>query len=137
MNSMERNRIKRTAFIAAAGAVAYLVGFLSTNGVAQTPAPSPDRFDLKVREDFFAGFGGDAARLTKAMKDCESELAAHPKNAEAMVWHGAGTFFLSGQAAVKGCARRFRARLRNPEAALLDSGHTSARRVAVRTRGRI
>ena len=93
---MERNRIKRTVLIAAAGAVAYLVGFLSTTGSAQTPAP--DRFDMKVREDFFAGFAGNNERLAHGMKACEEALAANPKNAEALVWHGSGVFYQSGQA---------------------------------------
>jgi hypothetical protein len=96
---MERNRIKRTVLIAAAGVVAYLIGFLSTIGSAQTPAPSPDRFDRKVREDFFAGFSGNNnERLARGMKACEDALAANPKNAEALVWHGSGVFYQSGQA---------------------------------------
>lgn len=52
---------------------------------------------MKVRNDFFAGFGGDTQRLERAMKMCEDELASNPKNAEALVWHGAGVFFQSGQ----------------------------------------
>src|SRR5580693_1831390 len=59
---------------------------------------SQNRFDLKVREYFFAGFAGDAASLDKGMKICEEALAADPKHAEAMVWHGAGLFYQSGQA---------------------------------------
>jgi tetratricopeptide (TPR) repeat protein len=59
---------------------------------------SQNRFDLKVREYFFAGFAGDAASLDKGMKMCEEALAADPKHAEAMVWHGAGLFYQSGQA---------------------------------------
>jgi len=61
------------------------------------PAP-PQRFDMLVRADFFAGFRGDEARLRKAMVFCERTLAANPKDAEAMVWHGAGLLFESGQA---------------------------------------
>lgn len=57
-----------------------------------------DRFDFKVRTYFFAGFAGDAASLEKGMKICEDSLAADPKNAEALVWHGSGLFFESGQA---------------------------------------
>jgi tetratricopeptide (TPR) repeat protein len=91
---MQRNRIKRTVLIAAAGAVAYLVGFLSTTGSAQTP----ERFDMKVREDFFAGLSGNQERLARGMKACEEALAANPKNAEALVWHGTGVFYQSGQA---------------------------------------
>lgn len=59
---------------------------------------SQDRFDYKVRNYFFAGFSGDAASLEKGMKICEDSLAADPNNAEALVWHGAGLFYQSGQA---------------------------------------
>ena len=61
-----------------------------------------ERFDLKVRNYFFAGFSGDAASLEKGMKICEDTLAAVPKNAEALVWHGAGAFYEAGQAFQKG-----------------------------------
>ena len=56
------------------------------------------RFDLQVRNDFFAGFTGNQQALDRAMKMCEEALAKDSKNAEAMVWHGAGTFYRSGQA---------------------------------------
>jgi tetratricopeptide (TPR) repeat protein len=59
---------------------------------------SQDRFDLKVRNYFFAGFTGDTASLEKGMKICENTLAADPKQAEALVWHGAGVFYQAGQA---------------------------------------
>jgi len=58
-----------------------------------------DRFDMKVREDFFSGFAGNTEALARGMKACEATLAANPKHAEAMVWHGAGIFFESGAAA--------------------------------------
>jgi hypothetical protein len=61
-----------------------------------------ERFDLKVRNYFFAGFSGDAASLEKGMKMCEDTLAADPKNAEALVWHGSGLFYGAGQAFQKG-----------------------------------
>jgi hypothetical protein len=57
---------------------------------------SQERFDYKVRSYFFAGFSGDAASLEKGMKICEDILAREPKNAEAIVWHGAGQFYQSG-----------------------------------------
>src|ERR1700686_1230994 len=57
-----------------------------------------DRFDFKVRNYFFAGFAGDAASLEKGMKICEDSIAADPKDAEALGWHGAGLFYASGQA---------------------------------------
>jgi tetratricopeptide (TPR) repeat protein len=59
---------------------------------------SQERFDLKVRNYFFAGFNGDAASLEKGIKICEDALAADPKNAEALVWHGSGLFYQAGQA---------------------------------------
>jgi len=61
-----------------------------------------ERFDLKVRTLFFAGFSGDTASLEKGMKICEDALAADPKAAEALVWHGGGLLFKSGQAFQKG-----------------------------------
>ena len=63
---------------------------------------SQERFDLKVRTYFFAGFAGDTASLEKGMKMCEDALAENPKNAEALVWHGSGVLFSAGQAFQKG-----------------------------------
>jgi len=71
-------------------------GFSQTNSSA--------RFDMKVRDDFFAGFAGDAARFERAMKTCEEALAANPKDPAALVWHGGGIFFESGQQFRKGDA---------------------------------
>jgi len=56
-----------------------------------------ERFDLRVRTDFFAGFAGDQQALDRAMKLCEEELGRNPADAEALVWHGSGLFFQSGQ----------------------------------------
>jgi tetratricopeptide (TPR) repeat protein len=90
----------KTLKIAIAAVVAFLVGFLSTI----RSAPAQDRFDLKVRNDFFAGYAGDKDALARGMKACEAALAADPKNAEAMVWHGSGVLveaqalFASGDA---------------------------------------
>jgi len=61
-----------------------------------------ERFDHKVRNDFFAGFTGNQAALERGMKACEEILADNPKHPEALVWHGAGLFFFSGQAFQKG-----------------------------------
>jgi tetratricopeptide (TPR) repeat protein len=60
------------------------------------------RFDNLVRDDFFAGMGGDNERFERAMKTCEEALAKDPKNASAMVWHGAGVYVRSGIAFRKG-----------------------------------
>jgi tetratricopeptide (TPR) repeat protein len=65
---------------------------------AITLAAQTDRFDLKVRNYFFAGFTGNATALAKGMKMCEDALAENPKNAEAMVWHGSGLYVQSGKA---------------------------------------
>jgi tetratricopeptide (TPR) repeat protein len=61
-----------------------------------------ERFDLKVRTYFFAGFSGNAASLATGMTMCEEALKADPKNAEALVWHGGGLLFQAGQAFQKG-----------------------------------
>ncbi|MDQ2901150.1 MAG: hypothetical protein M3Y07_15330 [Acidobacteriota bacterium] len=52
-----------------------------------------ERFDMKVRNDFFAGFAGDNEALQRGMRASEEALAANPKHAEALVWHGIGLFF--------------------------------------------
>ena len=54
---------------------------------------SQERFDYTVRNYFFAGFSGDTASLEKGLEICEDALASDPKNAQALVWHGAGVFF--------------------------------------------
>jgi tetratricopeptide (TPR) repeat protein len=71
-------------------------------GILTSALSSQDRFDYKVRNYFFTGFSGDAASLEKGMKICDDILASDPKQAEALVWHGAGLFFQSGQAFQKG-----------------------------------
>lgn len=63
---------------------------------------SPMRFDEVVRDDFFAGFRGDTARLDQGMKRCEEELAKNPRHAQALVWHGSGLSFRAGEAARRG-----------------------------------
>src|SRR5262245_4922660 len=60
------------------------------------------RFDMLVREDFFAGMSGDSARFEKAMKFTEETLSKDPNHAEAKVWHGSGVFFRAGQFFIKG-----------------------------------
>lgn len=87
------NKRKRL-LVMAAGVLAFALGFLSS----LRSAPAQQRFDLKVRNDFFAGFGGDREALDRGMKACAEALAADPKNAEALVWHGAGLYFQGGMA---------------------------------------
>ena len=74
--------------------VATFVAFL----FAGPPGPPAERFDYIVRADVFAGMAGDDARLQHAKSVCEEALAANPKHAEALVWHGAILFFEAGRA---------------------------------------
>ncbi len=60
------------------------------------------RFDVKVREDMFAGFDGDTAAFDRAMKLIAEALSADPNHAEALIWRGDGQLFLSGQAFQRG-----------------------------------
>ena len=65
-----------------------------------TTAAAPilaQRLDMMVRADFFAGFRGDQARLADGMEACEKVLARNPKDPAALVWHGNGLFFKSGE----------------------------------------
>jgi tetratricopeptide (TPR) repeat protein len=70
---------------------------------AQEPRDE-SRFDVLVREDFFAGVAGDTAALDRAMRLIEKTLAADPSRADALVWHGAGLVTRAGQAFTKGDA---------------------------------
>jgi len=76
--------------------------FVFALAVAAALLQAAERFDNLVRGDFFSGFAGDAAALDRGMKVCEAALAGNPQNAEALVWHGSGNVFLSGQAFRKG-----------------------------------
>jgi hypothetical protein len=67
-------------------------------GLMAVAAYGQDRFDMQVRGDFFAGFGGNQEAMARAMKNAEAILAANPKHAEARVWHGAGLIGQSRQA---------------------------------------
>lgn len=85
---------KRKITLAIAALVAFASGFLFTS----RSAPAQERFDQKVRNDFFAGFSGNKEALERGMKACERTLAAEPKHAEAMVWHGSGLYYQGGMA---------------------------------------
>ena len=67
-------------------------------GFTVTLLSAPARFDYLVREDFFAGFGGNSEALQRGMQKAEAALAENPEHAEALVWHGAGLYFQAGQA---------------------------------------
>ena len=56
------------------------------------------RFDHQVRNDYFAGFNGDKNSLQRGLAKTGEVLAANPNHAEALVWHGSGLFFQSGEA---------------------------------------
>jgi hypothetical protein len=58
----------------------------------------PKRFDYIVREAFFAGFAGDSVQLQYALDLCDDTLRVNPDHSQALVWHGSGIWFLSGQA---------------------------------------
>src|SRR5204863_152327 len=86
--------------------IAWIVSWVLSIVVAgATQAPPPERFDLVVRTDFFAGFAGDQTRLDKGMEACERALAENPKHAEALVWHGSGLAFRAGMAFQRGDAQ--------------------------------
>lgn len=72
------------------------------DGPEKAKADSATRFDLVVREDYFAGFNGDTKALERGMKASQEVLKDDPKHAEAMVWLGGGQVFLSGQNFSKG-----------------------------------
>lgn len=81
--------------------ISFIAGLFALLLSAAQPATA-QRFDYLVRGDFFAGMAGDEARLQKARATCEDALAANPKHAEALVWHGGILFFEAGQAFRKG-----------------------------------
>ncbi len=80
--------------LAVAALIAFVAGFLSTVRFAG----AQERFDLKVRNDFFSGFSGNAEALARGMKACEAVLAENPKHPEALVWHGGGLLYQAGNA---------------------------------------
>ena len=84
---------RKKLLVAGAGLVAFVLGLVSS----LHSAPAQERFDLKVRNDIFAGFAGDKEALTLGIKTCEATLAADPNNAEALVWHGGAVYYQGGQ----------------------------------------
>jgi hypothetical protein len=71
--------------------VLAVLGIVLAAGVA-----AQERFDLKVREDLFAGMDGDDAAFTRAMVLMDETLARQPDHAEALVWRGAARLFRAG-----------------------------------------
>jgi tetratricopeptide (TPR) repeat protein len=82
----------------------WFINLLFALAMALAPEQAPaDVWDYSiVRADMFAGLAGDATRFAKAMEASERTLARNPKHPEALVWHGAGLFFQSGQAFQRG-----------------------------------
>lgn len=77
-----------------------LCSMLAVTCIGATDEAKPqgkERFDMTVREDFFAGFQGDDEALARGFKKCDAVLAKNSKHAEAMVWRGAGRVFQAGQ----------------------------------------
>ncbi len=72
----------------------------TATATARPPAADKEeRFDMLVRDDFFAGLlEQDHAALDRAMKLCEDTLARDPQHSEAMVWHGGGLILRAGDA---------------------------------------
>src|SRR5699024_2766267 len=66
------------------------------------PVQRAERFDLKVREDMFAGFDGDETAFDRAMTLIERTLAGDPDHAEALTWRGAARLFRAGEAFRRG-----------------------------------
>jgi hypothetical protein len=85
---------RKKVLVVFAGLTSFAVGFLST----LRSAHAGERFDLRVRDDFFAGFQGDQQALERGTKVCGRALAENPKNAEALVWHGGGLYYQGGRA---------------------------------------
>jgi tetratricopeptide (TPR) repeat protein len=50
-----------------------------------------------VQRDIFAGFAGDMEAFMRGMAACERMLAEHPRQPQAMVWHGIWTLFLASR----------------------------------------
>jgi hypothetical protein len=71
--------------------------------LADSAAPRRvERFDMKVREDMFAGFDGDEEAFKRALDLIDRTLAANPNHAEALTWRGSGRLFRAGQAFRRG-----------------------------------
>lgn len=78
-----------------------LLALTTINAQEKNDAPPKTetvRFDKKVREDIFAGLGGDEEAMKKGMAACEEELKTNPKNGQALVWHATGLMFQARKA---------------------------------------
>lgn len=112
-----------TRFVKIVVVCSMLCGVLAFNifSFAQQAQKEEERFDIKVRKLFFAGFKGDEAALAAGMKICEDTLAANPNDGEAMVWHGSGLYYRSWKIYLKGDKERG-LELRRAAVAEMDKG---------------
>ncbi|MGH9710006.1 MAG: hypothetical protein ACRD37_05635 [Candidatus Acidiferrales bacterium] len=79
----------------------------AAKAAAAAPRKSARRFDMLVRDDFFAGmFNGNQARFDRALKFTENALAKDPKNGDAWVWLGSAHVQQSSQAYTVGDSLR-------------------------------
>jgi hypothetical protein len=114
MNTTRANSYrKNVCWLCVLGVLACLtVSLVSVKGASQAVGSADPRlqeyekpgvrFDMLVRDDFFAGLFGDTERLERGMKFCEEVLAKHPHHAEALVWHGGGLLSRASLAYTKG-----------------------------------
>jgi hypothetical protein len=100
-----RNRLE-SVWVVSACAVAIVLATLVWRSWASAALPAPPlprppeklrQFEFAVRELFFEGLAGNERALNDAMRLCEETLAKHPEHPEALVWHGAGLYFLAGR----------------------------------------
>ena len=56
------------------------------------------KFNAELEKDFQAGAAGDEAALVRALQTADKILAANPKDAETLVWRGAGGLAQAGKA---------------------------------------
>ena len=89
--------INRLMVAAVFGLAISLITMIGLAQQVQPGAAEPKRFDELVRADFFAGLGGDAAAMARAMRLIEQTLSTNPRHPEALVWHGSA---LVGQGAL-------------------------------------
>src|SRR5215472_12470470 len=89
---MARKRLLMLIIAIAAFALG-LVASLRSEGPANGSG-----FNSELRDLYFAAFNGDAKAMETANKRAAERLAANPKDADAMEWHGVGVFFSAGQA---------------------------------------
>jgi pimeloyl-ACP methyl ester carboxylesterase len=86
--------------VAVPGGTAAIAG--AWQKLADAAAPRTERFDMKVREDMFAGIDGDEEAFKRAMALIDRTLAANPNHAQALTWRGSGRMFQAGQAFRRG-----------------------------------